>query len=58
MSKKLRIYEKERGGSEIFLSPRKQKIFSPSPRMKSPNMSGINYYGLKGRSFLGERGNG
>jgi hypothetical protein len=52
MSKKIRIYEKERGGAEVFLSPRHRKLMgSPSSRFRSPNLSAINSFDAK-RTYL------
>ena len=56
MTKKIRIYEKERGGNDIFLSPRNKKFLgSPTSKFRSPNMSAINSFDMKNRNYIGER---
>ena len=53
MSKKIRYYEKQRGGAEIFLSPKNRKfIGSPNSRFRSPNLSAINSFDTKSRNYL------
>ena len=59
MSKKIRIYEKERGGAESFLSPRHSYGLA-SPRrnlMSSPSSKIMNHSALASqvRSFVTDR---
>lgn len=63
MSKKIRFYEKERGGVDAFLSPRanysRKNVISPVDRiLNSHNQSGLSGIGngeQRGRNFYGER---
>lgn len=41
MSKKIRVYERERGGSEIFLSPRASRRQLGSPHSKIIHNSSV-----------------
>lgn len=61
MSKKIRYYEKERGGIDAFVSPRtnysRKLVVSPSSRGFNQTMLGNQHSGMeqKPRNYYGER---
>lgn len=61
MSKKIRFYEKERGGVDAFLSPRanfsRKKLLSPSNRVFNQSLLGSQASGIeiKHKNYQGER---
>ena len=67
MSKKIRVYEKERGGTDVFLSPRhayglarpasRKKLASPPARYSMSQPRFVNQSAMNPhiRSFMGEK---